>query len=269
MQKWRIGDVTITKIVELESCGGAAWILPDAVPEACRDISWLKPDFMDEMGELKFSVHALVIETRNQLIVVDTCVGNEKERMPYKDWHHLQTTFLADFTAAGFDPAAVDCVLCTHLHVDHVGWNTMLVDGKWVPTFPNARYLIAKDEYDYFKRTDIAEFNQRVFNDSVAPIFDAGLMDLVETLTQDSWTLSRPITAFATKLHWCQQWDTPQGMSAFRSRRNQSKASSPVTLFITPTKWRDWIGAAQQTSTPMQQMTHADAFLRTAQKRLP
>ena len=111
MQKWRIGDVTITKIVELESCGGAAWILPDAVPEACRDISWLKPDFMDETGELKFSVHALVIETKSQLIVVDTCVGNEKERMPYKDWHHLQTTFLADFTRAGFDPAAVDCVL--------------------------------------------------------------------------------------------------------------------------------------------------------------
>ena len=92
MQTWRIGDVTITKIVELESCGGAAWILPDAVPEACREISWLKPDFMDEAGELKFSVHALVIETKNQLIVVDTCVGNEKERMPYKDWHHLQTT---------------------------------------------------------------------------------------------------------------------------------------------------------------------------------
>jgi glyoxylase-like metal-dependent hydrolase (beta-lactamase superfamily II) len=136
---------------------------------------------MDETGELKFSVHALVIETTDQLIVVDTCVGNEKERMPYKNWHHLQTTFLADFARAGFDPASVDCVLCTHLHVDHVGWNTMLVDGKWVPTFPNARYLIAKDEYDYFKRTDIAEFNQRVFNDSVAPIFHAGLMDLVET----------------------------------------------------------------------------------------
>jgi glyoxylase-like metal-dependent hydrolase (beta-lactamase superfamily II) len=181
MQKWQIGDVTITKIVELESCGGAAWILPDAVPEACREISWLKPEFMNEEGELKFSVHALVIETKDQLIVVDTCVGNEKERMPYKDWHQLQTSFLADFGSAGFDPSAVDCVLCTHLHVDHVGWNTMLVDGKWVPTFPNARYLIARDEYDYFSRTDIAEFNQRVFNDSVGPVFKAGLMDLVDT----------------------------------------------------------------------------------------
>jgi glyoxylase-like metal-dependent hydrolase (beta-lactamase superfamily II) len=181
MQKWRIGDVTVTKIVELESCGGATWILPDAVPEACREISWLKPEFMNEEGELKFSVHALVIEAQDLLIVVDTCVGNEKERMPYKDWHRLQGAFLTDFAAAGFDPAAVDCVLCTHLHVDHVGWNTMLVDGHWVPTFPNARYLIARDEYDYFSRTDIAEFNQRVFNDSVGPVYEAGLMDLVDT----------------------------------------------------------------------------------------
>jgi glyoxylase-like metal-dependent hydrolase (beta-lactamase superfamily II) len=181
MQKWKIGDVTVTKIVEIETCGGASWILPDATPEACRNIEWLKPEFMNEQGELKFSVHALVIEAGEKIIVVDTCVGNEKERLPYKDWHLLQTAFLEDFTKAGFDPSAVDYVLCTHLHVDHVGWNTMLVDGEWVPTFPNARYLIAKDEYDHFSRTDIAEFNQRVFNDSVAPVYSAGLMDLVET----------------------------------------------------------------------------------------
>ncbi|MEH6518994.1 MAG: MBL fold metallo-hydrolase [Halioglobus sp.] len=181
MQRWQIGDVTVTKIVEHETCGGASWILPDAVAEVCREITWLKPEFMDEEGELKFSVHALVIEAGGRTIVVDTCIGNEKQRMPYKDWHLLQTAFLEDFAAAGFNPAAVDCVLCTHLHVDHVGWNTMLVDGEWIPTFPNARYLIARDEYDYFSRTDIEEFNQRVFNDSVAPVMSAGLMDLVET----------------------------------------------------------------------------------------
>ncbi len=181
MQKWRIGDVTVTKIVEMETCGGASWILPDASPQACREISWLYPEFMDEEGELRFSIHALVIEAGDKTIVVDTCVGNEKERMPYKDWHQLQTAFLDDFAAAGFNLAGVDCVLCTHLHVDHVGWNTMLVDGEWVPTFPNARYLIAKDEFDHFSRTDIEEFNQRVFNDSVAPIARAGVMDLVET----------------------------------------------------------------------------------------
>jgi glyoxylase-like metal-dependent hydrolase (beta-lactamase superfamily II) len=181
MRKWQIGEVTVTKIVEMETVGGASWILPDASPAACRDIELLKPDFMDAEGELKFSVHALVVETPGCTIVVDTCVGNDKERKPFRDWHKLQTAFLDDFAAAGFDRHTIDHVLCTHLHVDHVGWNTMLVDDVWVPTFTNARYLIARDEFDHFSRTDIEEINQRVFNDSVAPVYDAGLMQLVAT----------------------------------------------------------------------------------------
>ncbi|MFT4823344.1 MAG: glyoxylase-like metal-dependent hydrolase (beta-lactamase superfamily II) [Halioglobus sp.] len=181
MQKWQVGDVTITKIVEMETVGGAAWILPDALPEVVRDIDWLKPDFMTEEGELKFSVHALVIDVPGRRIVVDTCVGNEKERMPYRDWHMLQTTFLTDFRAAGFEPESVDNVLCTHLHVDHVGWNTMLVDGEWLPTFPSARYLIARDEFKYWQQQSDVKIQQSVFADSVAPVFEAGLMDLVDT----------------------------------------------------------------------------------------
>ncbi len=180
MRKWQVGDVTITKIVEMETVGGAAWILPDALPEAVRGIEWLKPNFMDDDGELKFSVHALVIDTPDRRIVVDTCVGNEKERMPYRDWHQLQTSFLQDFIAGGFSRSSVDNVLCTHLHVDHVGWNTMLVDGEWVPTFPEARYLIARDEYEYWRDQGETKIQQTVFADSVAPVFAAGLMDLVE-----------------------------------------------------------------------------------------
>jgi glyoxylase-like metal-dependent hydrolase (beta-lactamase superfamily II) len=181
MQKWQIGDVTVTKVLELETLGHAEWILPDAVPAAVKDISWLKPDFMDDEGLLRFSVHALVIETPDRTIVVDTCVGNEKERMPYKDWHQLQTGFLDDFANAGFDRLSVDNVLCTHLHVDHVGWNTMLVDGQWVPTFPNSRYLLAKDEFEYWRDQKDQKFQQVVFSDSVAPVFAAGLVDLVAT----------------------------------------------------------------------------------------
>ena len=181
MQKWRIGDVTVTKVLELESLGGAEWILPDAVPAAVKDISWLKPDFMDDEGLLRFSVHALVIETAERTIVVDTCVGNEKERLPYKDWHQLQTGFLNDFAKAGFDRHSVDNVLCTHLHVDHVGWNTMLVDGQWIPTFPNSRYLLARDEFEYWRDQDRLAFQQAVFADSVAPVFEAGLVELVDT----------------------------------------------------------------------------------------
>ncbi|MEP5763695.1 MAG: MBL fold metallo-hydrolase [Halieaceae bacterium] len=181
MLKWQVGNVTITKLVELESVGGAEWILPDAVQEAVREIDWLRPHFMDDEGQLRFSVHALIIEVGDSVIVVDTCVGNEKERMPYRDWHQLQTGFLDDFAAAGFDRKTVDTILCTHLHVDHVGWNTMLVDGAWVPTFPNARYLLAKDEFEYWRDQSDTEFQKAVFADSVQPVFEAGLIDQVGT----------------------------------------------------------------------------------------
>jgi glyoxylase-like metal-dependent hydrolase (beta-lactamase superfamily II) len=184
MRKWRVGDVTITKIVEMEMAGDSTWILPDATSEAVLEIDWLRPHFMNEEGKLIMSVHALVIETPQQVIVVDTCVGNDKERLPYKAWHQLQTRFLDDLAAAGFDRHTVDVVLCTHLHVDHVGWNTMLVDDKWVPTFPNARYLLARDEFEFWRDQQQEEFQQQVFHDSVAPVVQAGLVDLVDTSAQ-------------------------------------------------------------------------------------
>lgn len=179
MQKWRIGDVTVTKVVEIESLGGSRFILPQATPEAVRDLAWMKPHFMDEDGTLRMSVHALVVETPDQRIVVDTCIGNDKER-EFPNWSHLQTRFLDDLRAAGYPPESIDTVLCTHLHVDHVGWNTMLVDGAWVPTFPNARYLFARTEFDHWA-AEGDRWQRQVLSDSVQPVLDAGLVDLVET----------------------------------------------------------------------------------------
>ena len=179
-QQWKIGDVTVTKILEMETCSGGEWILPDAKPEACREIEWLFPEFMNEEGKLRLSIHALVVETPTQTIVVDTCVGNDKERMPYKLWHQLQTGFLDDMAAAGFPRERIDAVLCTHLHIDHVGWNTMRVEDRWVPTFPNARYLLARDEFEHWNNDD-EEFQQTIMADSVLPVFDAGLVELVDT----------------------------------------------------------------------------------------
>ena len=92
----------------------------------------------------------------------------------------MQTGFLKDFEAAGFSRESIDVVLCTHLHIDHVGWNTMLVDGKWVPTFPNARYLMGRAEFDYWKAAPGSTAGEpAVFADSVQPVWDAGLVDLV------------------------------------------------------------------------------------------
>ncbi len=183
--KWTIGQVTVTRIVEMETSGGMRFLLPQATREAIREIGWLYPHFADAEGRLKMSIHALVIEVpaRGEAparrIVVDTCLGNDKPRAN-KHWNNLQTAFLKDLEAEGFTPDTIDTVLCTHLHVDHVGWNTMLVDGKWVPTFARARYLMAKPEFEHWSREGDAEQRQLMV-DSVEPVFEAGLVDLVST----------------------------------------------------------------------------------------
>jgi glyoxylase-like metal-dependent hydrolase (beta-lactamase superfamily II) len=180
-QSWRIGQVTVTKIVELESVGGSRFILPQATREACLEMDWMRPHFMDDEGRLKMSVHALVIQTPTRRIIVDTCLGNDKEGRGVPGWNHLNGPFLRDLAAAGFPRESIDTVMCTHLHVDHVGWNTMKVDDRWVPTFPNARYLMARSEFSYWQaKRDSAEHNA-IFDDSVKPVFEAGLVDLVET----------------------------------------------------------------------------------------
>ncbi|MFT5692728.1 MAG: glyoxylase-like metal-dependent hydrolase (beta-lactamase superfamily II) [Oceanicoccus sp.] len=177
--KWKIGDVTVTRIVEMETTGGTRFLLPQATPENIREIDWLYPNFASDSGKLKMSIHALVIEAPGRRIIVDTCIGNDKERA-MKDWSHLQTDFLKDLAGEGFDRETIDTVLCTHLHVDHVGWNTMLVDGQWQPTFPNARYLIARTEFEHWNKEGDGDQRQ-VMEDSVDPIEAAGLIDLVAT----------------------------------------------------------------------------------------
>jgi glyoxylase-like metal-dependent hydrolase (beta-lactamase superfamily II) len=127
---------------------------------------------------LIMSIHALIVETPNKTIMVDTCLGNDKQRA-FPAWTNLQTAFLNDITEAGYPREKIDTVMCTHLHVDHVGWNTMLVDGEWVPTFTNARYLMAEPEYTYWSENRVAGGHGDYVGDSVAPVMDAGLVDLV------------------------------------------------------------------------------------------
>jgi glyoxylase-like metal-dependent hydrolase (beta-lactamase superfamily II) len=179
--KWRIGDVTVTKIVELEVTGGSRFILPQASYEEALRIGWLQPHFADQTGRLKMSIHALVVETPDRRIIVDTCLGNDKQNRRIPTWNNLQGPFLADLAVAGYPRDSIDTVLCTHLHVDHVGWNTMLTDGKWVPTFPRARYLMGRVEFAHWREQQARDDMAAVFADSVAPIYEAGLAELVET----------------------------------------------------------------------------------------
>ncbi|MCL2429566.1 MAG: MBL fold metallo-hydrolase [Alphaproteobacteria bacterium] len=179
--KWKIGDVTVTKIVELEVTGGSRFILPQASREAVLPIDWLQPHFADETGQLRMSIHTLIVETPERRILVDTCLGNDKERRRIPHWNNRQGPFLTDLVEAGFPRESIGTVLCTHLHVDHVGWNTMRKDGRWVPTFPNARYLMGRVEYEYWMTQSEREDMRAVIADSIAPVHEAGLVDLVET----------------------------------------------------------------------------------------
>jgi glyoxylase-like metal-dependent hydrolase (beta-lactamase superfamily II) len=179
MNRWKIGDVTITRIVEMETTSKATFVLKDGAPENIQTVPWLRPHFAADDGKVNMSIHALVVESQGRRIVVDTCIGNDKRR-PFPGWNMLQLPFLADLEKAGFARDSIDHVLCTHLHVDHVGWNTMLVDGKWVPTFPRARYLIGRKEWEHWSKVEEADARD-ILDDSVRPIFDAGLTDLVES----------------------------------------------------------------------------------------
>jgi len=197
--KWRIGDVTVTRVVEIEATGGMSRVIPDAKRERLLEIPWMYPHFADENGRMRGAIHALIVEAPDRTIMVDTCVGNDKER-GNPAWNQLQTAFLDDMEKAGYVLDAIDTVLCTHLHIDHVGWNTMLVDGKWVPTFPKARYLIGQVEFAHWQAdTDLDQV--AVMADSVLPVFDANLVDLVETDHQISDEISLMPTVGHTPGH--------------------------------------------------------------------
>ena len=194
MNRWKIGEVSITRVIESEAPWDGTLLLPEATAANVRkERDWLHPTFIDDAGLLRMSIHAFVIESRGKRIVVDTCIGNDKER-PIPEWNRQQWPFLANLEQAGYPRESVDLVLCTHLHVDHVGWNTMLRGGTWVPTFPNATYLIGGTEWDFFSTAE-EPFLKGPVDDSVRPVVAAGMSQLVDDahrLTDEVWLESTP-----------------------------------------------------------------------------
>ena len=176
--RWTVGDVRISRVVEIEGPSPGSFLFAEATPERLLQHAWLQPHFLTPDGRTLGAIHAFVIESAGRAIVVDTCVGNDKVRT-VKPWDRRKGRFLEDLAEAGFPRERIDTVLCTHLHVDHVGWNTRLEDGRWVPTFPNARYLFARREWEHWK-DEPAPPDGDVHGDSVRPVIDAGLADLVE-----------------------------------------------------------------------------------------
>jgi glyoxylase-like metal-dependent hydrolase (beta-lactamase superfamily II) len=184
----RLGTVDIHKITEIPHLPWGAEALMPGITQAilAEGRRQLPPGFIHPEDDVVYmSFHSYVLRTRHHNILVDTCVGNCKNRESLPAWHRLETPYLAELAKCGLQPADIDIVLCTHLHADHVGWNTRLLDGRWVPTFPNARYIMGRTEFDHWHRLHAENpptpVTRGAFADSVLPIVEAGQAVLVES----------------------------------------------------------------------------------------
>lgn len=199
-QAWQFGEVSITSVVEAQTDGiPPQFFFPDATGAKVAAHSWVVPTWADQDGNIGLRVQALVVRTPTRTIVVDPCVGNGKTlSLPF--WNDQQYPFLQRFTAAGFDPATVDLVVHTHLHEDHIGWDTQLVDGSWVPTFTRARHLYVREALDAVRRLERPD-HAAVLAQSIDPVFAVGLADVIEMPADDGHDLGEGLRLASTPGH--------------------------------------------------------------------
>ncbi|RZA30317.1 MAG: MBL fold metallo-hydrolase [Proteobacteria bacterium] len=184
MKPLQMGNMTVHKVHEMDSPVPLLSQLPGTTADDLKRLMrWYdQPDEISADPDtclMNFSVHSWVIEVGGMTILVDTCCGNHKNRS-LPEVHQLDTAYLQNLRAAGFELDDIDLVMCTHLHFDHVGWNTRLDNGRWVPTFPKARYLFSKRDFEYFRdNPDGEEIHNEAFRDSIVPVMEAGLGDII------------------------------------------------------------------------------------------
>ena len=183
----RCGSIEVMRIKEtLGAAFPPAHLLPDLPAEAIeRNLGWLAPNHYDPVKKrFVMGTHTWLLRTQRHVILVDTCIGNHKARPNSPGFDNLEQPYLERLAQAGFKPEDIDFVLCTHLHVDHVGWNTQLRDGRWVPTFPNAKVLCSKTELASAEAKANADRpgddDRAVWQDSLLPVLEAGQLLAVE-----------------------------------------------------------------------------------------
>jgi glyoxylase-like metal-dependent hydrolase (beta-lactamase superfamily II) len=180
--KFTVGDIAIHRVIEQEtSFVPALEMLPGLTPEVlAENRNWMRQaKALDDQDVLMLCFQSYVVKTPHHTILIDSCIGNDKPRPQRPKWNmKTDDNYLRGLNAAGFTPDDIDFVMCTHLHVDHVGWNTRLENGRWVPTFPNARYVFAKQEYDHWFEQN-AKTEIPPFVDSVLPVVEARRHELV------------------------------------------------------------------------------------------
>ncbi|MCB1744105.1 MAG: MBL fold metallo-hydrolase [Gammaproteobacteria bacterium] len=198
MKQRRIGDLQISRIIELSQPFPGLEFFPDTTEEDwAPHREWLSEQggYILESGEIILPMQSYVVRTTHHTIMIDTCIGNDKHRPHRPAWHMKRDdTYLRNLAAAGLRPEDIDFVMCTHLHHDHVGWNTRLENGRWVPTFPNARYLMSKKELLYFRAHEDPAAAPSM-NDSVLPVVESGQAELISSdhaLDDEVWLESTP-----------------------------------------------------------------------------
>jgi glyoxylase-like metal-dependent hydrolase (beta-lactamase superfamily II) len=181
MKAYSIGGFEIHKLVEIDRMAvEGSWLLGNLTPEILdRHRDWLGPNLVEPGSYRVFlSFHSYVIKTPTLNILVDTCNGNHKQRPSMPAWHELNTDYMEKLAALGLGPEDIDIVMCTHLHADHVGWNTRLENGRWVPTFPKAKYLMSRGDFEVFNAMHQSNpekpVNRGSFIDSVLPVVEHG-----------------------------------------------------------------------------------------------
>src|SRR5262249_38619206 len=181
MTTFDIGELAVSRVEERLGAGFQPNVLlPDWNKVAIEPhLSWLVPNYYDpKEDKLVSSLHSWVIRTKHHTILIDTCAGNHKDRPSFPRFHMLNTPYLDRLKAAGVDPAKVDFVLCTHLHIDHVGWNPQRANGRWVPTFPNAKYVFSKVDRDFYDPATgeggKAGEGPKIWADSIQPVIESG-----------------------------------------------------------------------------------------------
>ena len=182
----KTGDILINRVVDLEHVPfPSELIFPDSTPKIINEMkNRLAPEhFSRKSNQLLLSFHSFLVRTDDSLILVDACCGNDKNRPTRQMWHMRNGNYLKNLRQAGVEPKDINYVMCTHLHADHVGWNTQLKNGRWLPTFPNAKYLFSKKELSYWEkkaRDNLFDpINYGSYEDSVLPVIKAGQVELV------------------------------------------------------------------------------------------
>lgn len=197
VHSFAIGDIRVAKVVEIVEPTSVRYLYVDKRKEHLEPhLDWLQPHFVNAEKHILMSIHTFVIRSTHHTIVIDTCIGDDKQNLATSHWNARQSRYLRDLAAVGCAPESVDYVFCTHMHLDHTGWNTRLRDGRWTPTFANARYLFNKREWQHWQDAPNPA-DEAMIQQNILPIIEAGQVDWVD----DAWAIDDEVMLVPTPGH--------------------------------------------------------------------